>query len=85
MGVENSTYCPNLWLPEEIIPGFRAHAVSFFDECTQLQKKVLHALALGLPGVQPDFFEAFHDEGDHQLRLLHCASSSFLPAHPSSR
>lgn len=85
MGVEDSMYVKNVWLPEKTLPGFRAHAVSFFNECTQLQKMVLHALALGLPGVQPDFFEAFHDDGDHQLRLLHCASCSFLLAHPSSR
>jgi hypothetical protein len=40
---------------------------------------VLKALALGMPGVPDNFFEAGHSEADNQLRLLHCESckSSF--------
>jgi hypothetical protein len=34
--------------------------------------QTLKALAVGMPGVQPGFFEEYHDEGDNQLRLLHC-------------
>jgi hypothetical protein len=33
---------------------------------------VLKALALGMPGVPDNFFEAGHSEADNQLRLLHC-------------
>ena len=29
-----------------------------------------------MPGTPPDFFEAYHTEGDNQLRLLHCESES---------
>jgi hypothetical protein len=36
--------------------------------------QTLKALAVGMPGVPPGFFEEYHDEGDNQLRLLHCQS-----------
>jgi hypothetical protein len=38
----------------------------------KLQMQTLKALAVGMPGVPPGFFEEYHDEGDNQLRLLHC-------------
>ena len=41
----------------------------------KLQMQTLKALAVGMPGVPPGFFEEYHDEGDNQLRLLHCMSS----------
>lgn len=80
MGVEDSPHCANIWLEDEVLPGFRAYAVSFFNELDGLQVKVLRALALGMPGLDMHHFDDYHSEGDHQLRLLHCACHSSLPA-----
>ena len=46
----------------------------------KLQMQTLKALAVGMPGVPPGFFEEYHDEGDNQLRLLHCMSTLPLPS-----
>jgi hypothetical protein len=37
--------------------------------------QTLKALAVGMPGIPAGFFEEYHDEGDNQLRLLHCQSA----------
>ena len=47
----------------------------------KLQMQTLKALAVGMPGVPPGFFEEYHDEGDNQLRLLHCMSPLLLYSH----
>jgi hypothetical protein len=39
--------------------------------------QTLKALAVGMPGVPAGFFEEYHDEGDNQLRLLHCMSAPY--------
>lgn len=41
--------------------------------------QTLKALAVGMPGIPAGFFEEYHDEGDNQLRLLHCGSTACLP------
>ncbi|KAH7889738.1 flavonol synthase/flavanone 3-hydroxylase [Phlebopus sp. FC_14] len=61
----------NIWLPEAILPGFRAAAISFFDACTWFQReKLLRALSLGLD-LPRDFLWKYHQESENQLRLLH--------------
>lgn len=46
--------------------------MTFFQRCRKMQMMALRALAIGMPGVSDDFFEAYHKEADNQLRLLHC-------------
>ena len=65
---------PNVWPPEAEIPslrGFKAHAKEFFEQGLSLEKKVLKALAMGIPGVPDNFFDEYHADADNQIRLLH--------------
>jgi len=72
----------NVWPPEEDLPGFREHAVAFYNACREFQtSKLLPALALGIPGVPEGFFHEYHQEADNQIRLLHypaAPAESFL-------
>ncbi|KAF2007986.1 Clavaminate synthase-like protein [Amniculicola lignicola CBS 123094] len=64
---------PNIWLPEDALPGFRAFMESFFPLCEALVHRILDALSLALdvpePGLSPT-----HSESLFQLRLLHYPS-----------
>lgn len=68
--------CPrisNVWLPEEVLPGFKDAASTFFDTCRRFEiEKLLPALSLGLelPGGS-EFVGQYHQEAENQLRLLH--------------
>lgn len=61
---------PNIWLPEEELPGFRAFMESYFKDCASLIHKILDALSIALsvpsPGLSPT-----HSKSLFQLRLLH--------------
>jgi isopenicillin N synthase-like dioxygenase len=70
-GTEGNIEIENIWLPEADLQGFRAYTTAFYQECCQLQKKVLSALALGMPHVPANFFDDYHQNADNQLRLLH--------------
>jgi isopenicillin N synthase-like dioxygenase len=64
----------NIWLPEDRLPqlrGFRDDATKFFEEGCVLQKKVLTALAMGIPEVEDNFFDEYHVQHENQIRLLH--------------
>jgi isopenicillin N synthase-like dioxygenase len=65
----------NIWLPEDKLPGFRDSAKKFFEEGCTLEKKVLTALAMGIPGIEDNFFDEYHTERDNQIRLLHYPSA----------
>ncbi|KAF2122032.1 hypothetical protein BDV96DRAFT_482472 [Lophiotrema nucula] len=64
---------PNIWLPEEKLPGFRSFMESFFPECENLVHGILDALSIALkvpePGLSPT-----HSESLFQLRILHYPS-----------
>jgi len=71
LGKEDSKQLPNLWLPEEDLPGFRSYAVDFYNTCREFQvARFLPALALGLD-LRKDFFLGYHEDSGNQLRLLH--------------
>jgi len=66
----------NVWLPEEKLPGFRENVNDFFfEEGRTSQKKVLTALAMGIPGVEDNFFDEYYTEPANQIRLLHYPSA----------
>ena len=61
---------PNIWPPEEALPGFRTFMQAYFTVCASLLHNVLSALSLALdvpsPGLSPT-----HSASLFQLRLLH--------------
>lgn len=64
---------PNIWLPEDKLPGFRAFMEEYFMQCSNLIHSILDALTIALkvpePGLSPT-----HSESLFQLRLLHYPS-----------
>ncbi|KAF2177390.1 thymine dioxygenase [Zopfia rhizophila CBS 207.26] len=64
---------PNIWLPEDELPGFRAFMEIYFTLCASLVHRILDALSLSLhvpsPGLSPT-----HNKSLFQLRLLHYPS-----------
>ena len=64
---------PNIWLPEDKLPGFRAFMEEYFVECVSLVHGILDALSIALnvpaPGLSPT-----HSQSLFQLRLLHYPS-----------
>lgn len=60
-----------MWLPEEVLPGFKDAASAFFNTCRQFElEKLLPALSLGL-GLPGEFLGNYHQEAENQIRLLH--------------
>ncbi|ORY09734.1 thymine dioxygenase [Clohesyomyces aquaticus] len=61
---------PNIWLPEDALPGFRAFMESYFTSCSTLVHHILDALSIALsvpdPGLSPT-----HSKSLFQLRILH--------------
>lgn len=51
IGSETFARQPNVWLPEEVLPGFRAFTTRFYWTCSAAAQDLLRALALGL-GIQ---------------------------------
>ncbi|KAK1219443.1 hypothetical protein PQX77_017815 [Marasmius sp. AFHP31] len=61
----------NIWLPEEDLPGFREHALDYCRACRVFQmEQLLPALSIGM-GLDKDFFNEYHKNGENQLRLVH--------------
>lgn len=64
---------PNIWLPDEKLPGFRPFMESYFTLCANLVHRILDALSIALnvpsPGLSPT-----HSKSLFQLRLLHYPS-----------
>ena len=70
MGKENNPKCPNIWLPEEDLPGFRAFFNQFYGIMNQLELEVFRALAIGMD-IEEEFFVSYHQNADNQTRILH--------------
>ncbi|OAP63775.1 hypothetical protein AYL99_03002 [Fonsecaea erecta] len=70
IGSEENTGQPNVWLPEDVLPGFRAFTTRFYWECSEVARSILSAIALGLD-LDEDFLLRFHSGHNNQLRLLH--------------
>ncbi|KXT16966.1 hypothetical protein AC579_7395 [Pseudocercospora musae] len=69
-----SEECPNqynVWLPEEIYPGFREFTTKFFWDCNEAAQEILRAIAVGLELEDSEFLIKHHTGHNNQLRLLH--------------
>jgi isopenicillin N synthase-like dioxygenase len=62
---------PNLWLPESTIPGFRAHALAFYDEAWKIAAELLRAVALGLDLEHEDDLVKLHSKNGNILSFRH--------------
>lgn len=72
IGKEPATKYENQW-PNQYDPEFKKTMVGFFNECHNVHLSVMEALAIGLK-LHPGYFNAFCDNRDHNLRLLHYPS-----------
>lgn len=71
IGSETYPEQPNVWLPEHILPGFRAFMNEFYWECHENAKMILRAMAIGIGLSDEDYFLESHTGHHNQLRLLH--------------
>ncbi|KAI1081061.1 Clavaminate synthase-like protein [Whalleya microplaca] len=71
IGSEDFELQPNVWLPEEVLPGFRGFMTEFYWRCFEAAKELLRTLAIGVGLDDEDFFLRFHSGENNQLRLLH--------------
>lgn len=70
LGREDDTHTPNIWIPDEILPGFREFMVSYYSTCYETTLNLLRAIELGMD-LEAGFFRDYHLKQDNQLRLLH--------------
>ncbi|KAH6652811.1 Clavaminate synthase-like protein [Truncatella angustata] len=71
IGSETFALQPNVWLPQDVLPGFREFMVKFYWECFETAKTLLRALAIGIGIEDEEYFLRFHSGESNQLRLLH--------------
>ncbi|TVY46716.1 2-oxoglutarate-Fe(II) type oxidoreductase [Lachnellula occidentalis] len=71
IGSSSNDEQPNIWLPEHVLPGFRAFTTRFYWECARASHSILAAIGRGLGLSDADFLLKFHSGHNNQLRLLH--------------
>ncbi|CAI7643926.1 gibberellin 20-oxidase [Penicillium manginii] len=70
LGNESDERMPNIWIPEDILPGFRAFFTKFFEVCSGMEEVMLSTIAVGM-GLEKNFFLEYHQNKTNQCRLLH--------------
>ncbi|PHH92044.1 hypothetical protein CDD83_9162 [Cordyceps sp. RAO-2017] len=70
VGSDDNLRMPNIWPPEEDIPGFRDFFLRFYDSCYGIEVKLLRTIAAGM-GLPQNYFLDFHSRQNNQIRLLH--------------
>ena len=71
VGSEENIQQPPIWLPEDVLPGFREFTTSFYWKLNEVATKILTAMAVGLNLDDPEYFLKYHSGNENQLRLLH--------------
>ncbi|KAF4304669.1 Isopenicillin N synthase [Botryosphaeria dothidea] len=71
VGSDNCENMPNVWLPDEVLPGFRSFMTEFYWKCFGTAQNLLRALAVGIGLDDEDFLLKYHNGHNNQLRLLH--------------
>ncbi|KAM0253060.1 hypothetical protein ACHAQJ_007436 [Trichoderma viride] len=64
---------PNIWPPQDVLPGFREFFTKFYEICYGAEMGLLRLVALGM-GLEEEYFINYHRNKDNQLRLLHYPS-----------
>ncbi|KAM5535028.1 hypothetical protein V8D89_011256 [Ganoderma adspersum] len=72
-GWEENAGMPNIWLPEDVLPGFREACMDFYWTCHETELQILRAITVAL-GISEDYLVKYHHAHDNQLRLLHYPS-----------
>ncbi|KAL2808326.1 hypothetical protein BJX63DRAFT_409640 [Aspergillus granulosus] len=70
IGNETDESIRNIWIPEEVLPGFRGFFAKFFNTCSDLETLMLRLIAIGM-GLDEQFFLEYHTDRVNQCRLLH--------------
>lgn len=70
LGRKDDERTPNIWVPDETLPGFRAFFTHFYDACFQAEVQLLRIIAIGL-GLDENYLLDFHRGKNNQCRLLH--------------
>lgn len=73
LGQEDDERTPNIWVPEEALPGFRNFFARFFEACYGVELQLLKSIAVGM-GLDESFFLDYHKNKNNQCRLLHYPS-----------
>ena len=73
MGSEHNPAQQNIWLPEEVLPGYREFMNRLYGELHVAAQRVLGAmcLGLGLTSEETSRMSKLHSGVNNQLRLLH--------------
>lgn len=71
VGSEGNAEQPNVWLPEDILSGFKESMSEFYWRCNEVAQVVLRTLALGLGLKDVGVLTGCHSGLNNQLRLLH--------------
>ncbi|KAK0633916.1 hypothetical protein B0T14DRAFT_467157 [Immersiella caudata] len=73
VGSEEDDQQQNIWLPEEVLPGFRAYATSLYERLARVSEVLLSAMGIGL-GLDDEEQEALMQlasKRHSQLRFMH--------------
>ena len=73
IGSEENKINYNIWLPEEVLPGFRPFMTEFYWKLNESARAILDALMMGMD-LTPDESEnvrKLHTGHNNQLRLAH--------------
>ncbi|KAI1774101.1 Clavaminate synthase-like protein [Hypoxylon cercidicola] len=73
IGSEQDPVQQNIWLPEDVLPGFRGYMTTLYDRLLGVSKTILEAIAIGLSLDAEEHAESVKLISDRhcQLRLLH--------------
>lgn len=73
IGSEENKVDYNIWLPEDLFPGFREWGLRFYWELDKVGKAILEALMMSLELEEGEMerVRKLHTGHDNQLRLLH--------------
>ena len=73
MGSENNQMDYNIWLPEDVLPGFKKFTTELYWRLSKLCMTILEAFADGLDLSEAEkvVVRGLHSGHNNQLRLLH--------------
>lgn len=79
IGHEDNKTQKNIWLPDDVFPGFRPYMVKLFERLSAISLAILEALMLGMDLSTDDsiVLRHIHTPVEHQMRLAH-----YLPMSP---